>query len=74
MIVDDEKPSPVISLDERDRKAELALIMEMENLKNAGAKRQFAASIGLEWDEWLRIQRKYKRVIEAYRRKNDLLR
>ena len=63
-----DKPDKPISLDEQDRKAELSLVMEMEKLDSAGAKRKLADKIGIEWDEWLRIQRKYKRIIESYRR------
>jgi hypothetical protein len=58
----------VIDLDARDRKAELTLLVKMEELTSAGAKRDFAKEIGIEWDEYLRLCRKYRVVLDRYRK------
>jgi hypothetical protein len=57
-----------INLDEKDRKAEMAVLVKMEDLTSQGAKRDFAEEIGLPWEEYLRIKRKWKRVLERYKK------
>ena len=54
------------NLDEKDRKAELALLVKMDKLTSQGAKREFATEIDLPWEEYLRLKRKWKRVLERY--------
>ena len=59
--------SKLKEMTERDNKAELALLYKMETLKSQGAKREFAEEIGIEWEEYLRLCSKWKRVLERYR-------
>ena len=55
-------------LNKQERDAELTLLAECEKFSSQGAKRIFCASIGCSWDEYLRLCRKYRRLLEAYRR------
>lgn len=51
--------------DERDNKAELSLLATTHEL-SAGAKRDFCVSIDLPWEEYLRLQRKWSRVLTRW--------
>jgi len=65
------KKSNVLELEEKDRKAELALLMKLEEIPSAGGKRDFCKEIGCPWDEYLRLKRKWRIPLERYR-KGDL--
>jgi hypothetical protein len=67
----DSDPADVISLDEKDRKAEFALLVKLEEFPSQGAKRDFCKEIGCPWDEYLRLKRKWRVPLERYR-KGDL--
>jgi hypothetical protein len=56
-----------ITLEETGRKEELALLYLLEQSTSAGAKRDKCEQLGIEWDEYKRLCRKWKRVLERYR-------
>ena len=56
------------TLEEKDRKAELTLLVQMEELSSVEEKKEFADLVGIPWEEYLRLCRKYSRVLERYRR------
>ena len=47
-------------------RAEKTLVLEMHKLKSAGARRDFAKEIGVDWEEYLRLKRKYRFVLQAH--------
>ena len=64
----------VISLKAADYdKADMAMLVQMEKIPSAGGKREFADHIGLPWEEYLRIARKYRVVLDRMRKEKKLL-
>jgi len=57
----------IIELNEKDRKAELALLMKLEEFPSAGGKRDFCKKIQCPWEEYLRLKRKWRIPLERYR-------
>lgn len=55
-------------LDEEERDQDLALLYHCETLNSQGAKRDFCKSINCPWDEYLRLCRKYRIVLDIYRK------
>ena len=54
-----------------ERKADLTLLFKCKKLKSQGAKKDFCASLNCPWDEYLRLCRKYKFVLIAYRKEQE---
>jgi hypothetical protein len=72
MLKEKEPKEKVVNLDEQDRKAELALLVQLENIPSAGGKRDFCKDIGCDWDEYLRLKRKWRVPLEMYRKEQGL--
>lgn len=53
---------------QKDQQADLTLLLKLEELFSQGAKRDFCKEIGIEWDEYLHLKRKYRFVMERYRK------
>ena len=56
------------ALNKQERDADLTLLLKCEELSSQGSKREFCESISCPWDEYLRLCRKYRRLLEVYRR------
>lgn len=52
-------------------KADMTMLAQMEKIPSAGGKREFADHIGLPWEEYLRIARKYRMVIDRMRKEKE---
>jgi len=57
-----------ITLEQQGRKEELALLYLLEQLPSRGAMREKCQELNVPWDEYLRLARKWKRVLERYRK------
>ncbi len=51
-----------------DRKAEMTMLVIMEDLPNPSARLEFAKSIGLPWGEYLYLKKKYRQLLDRYRK------
>ncbi len=71
--VPEEKPKRtiVLNLDEKDRKAEMALLVKLEEITSAGGRRAFCEEIGCPWEEYLRLKRKWRIPLERYRKEKS---
>jgi len=56
---------------EKDQKAELILLLELDKLTSQGAKREFCANLDIEWEEYLHLKRKYRFVMERYKKEKE---
>ena len=56
-------PEPPLAQYQDDNKAELTLLAILRG-KSAGFQRDKCNEIGVSWDEYLRLKRKWKRVLE----------
>ena len=54
-----------MNLDEKDNKAELVLLTTLYG-KSRGKQRDFCTAVGVSWEEYLRLQRKWSRVINRW--------
>lgn len=53
------------TLTEKDNKAELALLAVLHG-KSRGEQRDFCTAIDIPWDEYLRLLRKWSRIIARW--------
>lgn len=60
----------MVSLTEKDNKAELALLVALHG-KSQGEQRNFCTAIDISWDEYLRLLRKWSRVIERWTKEKE---
>lgn len=60
-----------ITLDEKAQKEELTILSILEQLSSQGEKRQFCEDHNLPWEEFLRLQRKWKVVLARYREEKE---
>ena len=52
------------------QKAELTLVLKVDELPSAGAKRDFCKSLGVAWDEYLHLKRKYRHILKRHKEMN----
>jgi len=57
-----------ITLEQKGQKEELALLYLLEQSPSKGAKRDKCKELNIPWDEYLRLCRKWSRVLERYRK------
>ena len=57
---------------DRERRAELTLLSQTEILSSQGAKKDFCIEAGIDWEEYLRIHRKWKHVIIRFQKEAQL--
>lgn len=58
------------TLTEKDNKAELALLTVLYG-KSRGEQRDFCLAIDIPWDEYLRLLRKWSRVIARWEKEEE---
>lgn len=54
-----------MSLDNRDNTAELALLGTLDS-RSAGEQRAICKTLEVPWEEYLRLKRKWSRVLDRY--------
>ncbi|MCK4330851.1 hypothetical protein KAX02_13550 [candidate division WOR-3 bacterium] len=55
----------IVGLTEKDNKAEMALIVVLHG-KSRGEQREICVDFGVPWEEYLRLLRKWSRVIARW--------
>ena len=60
----------MVSLTEKDNNAELALLAVLHE-KSRGEQRDFCIAIGIPWDEYLRLLRKWSRVLTRWTKEKE---
>lgn len=55
----------IVELTEKDNKAEMALIVALHD-KSRGEQRKLCVDFGVPWEEYLRLLRKWSRVIARW--------
>lgn len=58
------------TLTEKDNKAELALLAVLHE-KSREEQRDFCTTVDISWDEYLRLLRKWSRVIERWTKEKE---
>jgi hypothetical protein len=58
----------LIQLEDKAKREELALLYVLEQIPSAGGKRDKCKELNVPWDEYLRLSRKWRLVIERYRK------
>ena len=58
----------LIQLEDKAKREELALLYALEKIPSAGGKRDFCKEIDCPWDEYLRLLRKWSRVLDRWRK------
>ena len=56
---------------DEERKAEMTLLLKLEELTSQGAKRDFCHELNVPWDEYLHLKRKYRFVMERFRKEKE---
>lgn len=59
--------------DQMDDKAELALLATLNDLSSAGAKRDLCQEVGIPWEEYLRLKRKWSRVLARWEKEKEAI-
>ena len=66
-----DKVIDLAELNKQERDQDLTLLSHCETLISQGEKKDFCKSIGCSWDEYLRLCRKYKSLLEMYRKAKE---
>jgi hypothetical protein len=59
-------------IEENDQKAELILVRVCADLPSRQARKAFCESVGVEWEEYQRLKRKYSRILERYKQQKEV--